>query len=212
MNQPNKQNQRQKGFAHIGLILIAIAIIAAVAFGGWWVWDKNRDNKQASNSNNTSQTNQNKEEKPQTTGETFNCKNEFTLTYPDSLQATMTDANQCLVSNVASSAMPPVGPLPPEQLGLFFNIQATSFKTSKDYLGDHIEHSQEDAALDLKSQEEIELDKGNTATLATVFGGHPVEYEFYFFIYIKNGKAITTTYSVDSNYKDTALAILKSIQ
>lgn len=47
---------RERGFAHLGIIL-AIVIVAAVAFGGWYVWDKNKDDGKPNDSKNSSQTN-----------------------------------------------------------------------------------------------------------------------------------------------------------
>lgn len=41
-----------QGIAHLGLILGIVVVIAAVAFGGWYVWDKNKDDTK-----NSSQTN-----------------------------------------------------------------------------------------------------------------------------------------------------------
>ncbi len=61
---PMKQTVQQKGFAHLGLIIILIISLAAIAFGGWYVWNKNKgENKQADgltqNSNQNQQTQQN---------------------------------------------------------------------------------------------------------------------------------------------------------
>lgn len=209
-----KQNRQEKGLAHLGLIIVAVIVVAAVAFGGWYVWQKNKDDKKDSNSSNTNQTNNqsNNDTNTSPTSKRFNCKGIFTIAYPDSLQATLTDAQQCLISNVSVDEMPPVGPLPSEQLGLFFSVQTTSFTTSKEYLGDYIERSQEDSALELKSQQEIKLDNATNATLASLYGGHPTQHDFYFFVYVKDGKAITTSYPIDSNHKEVALEILKSIE
>lgn len=46
-----------QGIAHLGLILGILVVIAAVAFGGWYVWDKNKDDKGSNSSKNSSQTN-----------------------------------------------------------------------------------------------------------------------------------------------------------
>lgn len=38
-----------QGIAHLGLILAIVVVVAAVAFGGWYVWQKNRDDKPTNN-------------------------------------------------------------------------------------------------------------------------------------------------------------------
>lgn len=54
------KQRNEKGIAHLGVIIAAIVVVAAVAFGGWYVWQKNRDDKNGNGSNN-SQNNQNEE-------------------------------------------------------------------------------------------------------------------------------------------------------
>jgi hypothetical protein len=54
-----KQQIREKGLAHLGLIIAVIVVVAAVAFGGWYVWDKNKDDKNSDGKDNSSQNNQN---------------------------------------------------------------------------------------------------------------------------------------------------------
>jgi hypothetical protein len=203
-----KQIDAQRGFSAI-IVLVAIVVVAGLGFVAWRI-SRPPDTGKTPGSNTRSQ--DQTTEKAKSTDKAFNCQDMFTVFYPDSLRASMTDAGQCLISNVSTEEMPPVGPLPPGQLGLFFNTQATQIATSDKYLDDYIKRSQEDFALELRSQESIKLDNGSLATLASIFGGHPTKHDFYFFIYIKDGTAITTSYPINSNHKETALSILKSIK
>lgn len=52
------KTKRSQGIAHLGLILGIVVVIAAVTFGGWYVWQKNKDDKKSSDSTNSSQSNQ----------------------------------------------------------------------------------------------------------------------------------------------------------
>lgn len=56
MKQRTKHKNTQKGFAHVGVVIAVIAVVAALAVGGWYVWDKNKEEKKTSDS--TSQNNQ----------------------------------------------------------------------------------------------------------------------------------------------------------
>jgi hypothetical protein len=38
-----------QGFAHVGLVALILLVIAVVGFGGWYVWQKNKDDKQNGN-------------------------------------------------------------------------------------------------------------------------------------------------------------------
>ncbi len=49
-----KQNQAEKGIAHIGLILGAIFVLIAVALGGWYVWQQNGSNSNPTDNSQTS--------------------------------------------------------------------------------------------------------------------------------------------------------------
>lgn len=204
-----KINKKESGLVHLGLIIATVLLVAALIFAGWGVWKRSQNKKSEQSSDNTQQINEPQENAK--TEKIFNCKDKFTLAYPESLQATLTDTGQCLVSNVDIEEMPPVGPLPPEQLGLFFGTGTTNF-TSKDYLADYIERSQDDYPLELKTQQELKLNNNDTATLASIYGGHPHPHDFYLFIYVKDGMLVTSSYPVNSNYRETTLAILKSIQ
>lgn len=208
-----KTKDKESGIAHIAIVILVVVVLAAAGFAGWWVW--NKDQKKDTNTpsqNSQSEIENEEEKKTETNSKTFNCKNIFSVTYPASLEVTSTNVGQCLIANVSTNNMPPVGPLPPEQLGLSFGATPTQIATSEGYLADYIQRSQEDAALELRSQEEVSLDYGGTATFATVYGGHPLPHEFYFFVYLKDGKAITTFFPTNSNHKDEALKILKSIR
>jgi hypothetical protein len=44
-----------QGFAHPGMLIAIVLVVAVVGFGGWYVWQKNKDDKQANGSNNTGQ-------------------------------------------------------------------------------------------------------------------------------------------------------------
>jgi prepilin-type N-terminal cleavage/methylation domain-containing protein len=206
----------QKGFSVVE-ILIVIVVVGLLGAVGWLVHDHQKS--KTDDKNSTTQISQQEQkletaETPKDTRKAFDCKSEFSVKYSEPLKASMTtsDPPQCLISNVIPEAMPPVGPLPPEQVGLFFNSNETTQTTSKSYLTYYIEQSKQDYGLTLKGQEEITLDNGKTATLATVYGGHPGPQDFYFFIYIKNGKAITTSFAVNTNYNDLTRTVLKSIQ
>jgi type II secretory pathway pseudopilin PulG len=206
----------QKGFSVVE-ILILIVIVGLLGAVGWLVFDRQKHkNDEQAKTQTTEQTKNESLEQETAKGskKTFDCKGIFSLKYSDPLQASMTTSNppQCLISNVKTEAMPGVGPLPPEQLGLFFNVTETTQNTSKEYLNGYMQPSEQGYELTLKGQEEIKMDNGKTATLATVYGGHPGPHDFYFFIYIKNGKAIMTDFPVNSNHKDLALSVLKSIQ
>lgn len=206
----------QKGFSVVE-ILIVIVVVGLLGAVGWLVYDRQKsksDSKDTSTQASQQEQKQETAETPKDNRKTFDCKGEFSVKYSEPLQASMTtsDPPQCLISNVKTEEMPPVGPLPPEQVGLFFNTNETTQTTSKGYLNDYIEQSKQDYGLTLKGQEEITLDNGKTATLATVYGGHPGPHDFYFFIYIKNGKGITASFPVNTNYKDLTLTVLKSIQ
>lgn len=39
------KQRNEKGIAHLGVIIAALVVTAAVAFGGWYVWQKNGDDK-----------------------------------------------------------------------------------------------------------------------------------------------------------------------
>lgn len=55
-----KQNQSEKGLAHLGLILGAIFVLVAIALGGWYVWQKNKaGDRQSVDRPNASQTTHN---------------------------------------------------------------------------------------------------------------------------------------------------------
>lgn len=54
----------QKGFAHIGLIILAILVLGVVGFAGYWVMNKNKD-KTASDGSNTASQSQSDMEKAQ---------------------------------------------------------------------------------------------------------------------------------------------------
>ena len=41
--------QKEKGIVHLAIIIATVIFIAATAFGGWWVWQKNKDEKQQTN-------------------------------------------------------------------------------------------------------------------------------------------------------------------
>jgi hypothetical protein len=200
----------QKGFSTLEILMVVL-VIGLLGAIGWLVYDR-QDNK----TTQPSQQEQKQETAKAPGGNTkiFDCKGEFSVKYPEPLQASMiaVDPSQCLISNVKTEEMPPVGPLPPEQLGLFFNTDETTQTTGTGYLNDYIELAKQGYSLTLKGQEEIALDNGKTAALATLYGGHPVPHDFYFFVHIKNGKAITTSFPVNTNHKDLTLTVLKSIQ
>lgn len=208
MKQPN-----EKGIAHLGLIIIGVFVVATIAFVSWYVWDRNKGDKKADNSNTLQTTEVEAEKERQvSTAKTFDCKEIFSIVYPEDLQAGTTDAGQCLISNVSVNDMPAAGPLPANQLGLFFTIQSTTAKSTDEYIERYIELSQEDNPLFLKTEEQITLDNGSSATLALIYGGHPTKHDFYLFTYLKNGNAITTSFPANSNFKEIALTILKSIE
>lgn len=54
-------NNKESGIAHVAVVLVAIIVIAAAVFGGWYVWQKN--DKDKSTDADMTQNNQN-EEKP----------------------------------------------------------------------------------------------------------------------------------------------------
>lgn len=203
-----KHRIREKGFTALEVVIVVV-VVAALAFGSWWVWQKNSE--ELKDTTNQTSINSNKEE-GSTGKEIFDCKGIFSVSYPDSLSATLTNSGQCLLSNVDIEDMPATGPLPSSQVGLFFTTQATQIKSSQEYLDDYVQRSQEDYPLELKSHETIKLDNGDFTTLATLYGGHPTEHDFYFFIYIKEGKSITTSYPINSDHKETVLNVLKSIE
>lgn len=209
-----KNNQKGFSVVEIVLVIVVVGLLGAV---GWFVYDRQKNN--ADNEDSATQTTQSEQkqetvETPKDYRKSFDCNGEFSVKYSDPLQASMTTSSppQCLISNVKTEEMPPAGPLLPEQIGLFFNIKETTQISSKGYLRDYIEQSKQDYSLTLKGQEEVTLDNGKIATLATVYGGHPGSHDFYFFIYIKNDKAITTSFPVNTNHKELVLAVLKSIQ
>lgn len=205
----------EKGFSVVE-ILIVVVVVGLLGAVGWLVYDRQKNKTDNSTTTQTSQQEKKQEttEAPKDNRKTFDCKGEFSVKYSEPLQASMTtsDPPQCLISNVTTEEMPPAGPLPPEQVGLFFNVDETTQTSSKGYLNSYIEQSKQYYYLTLKGQEEITLDNGKTATLATVYGGHPGPHDFYFFIYIKKGKAITTSFPVNTNHKDLTLSVLKSTQ
>lgn len=206
----------QKGFSVVE-ILIVVVVIGLLGGVGWLVYDRQKNNNKQAKTQTTEQPiKENQEQETATKSKkTFECNGLYSLKYSDPLQASMTtsDPPQCLISNVKTEEMSGAGPLPPEQLGLFFSANETTQATSKSYLNDYIERSKQDYPLTLKGQEEIRLDNGKTATLATVYGGHPGPHDFYFFVYIKNGNAIiTTSIPINTNHKDVALSVLKSIE
>lgn len=58
------KQRNEKGIAHLGVIIAALVVTAAIAFGGWYVWQKNGDDK-TDKSNNS----QVSKEEPPLTGE-----------------------------------------------------------------------------------------------------------------------------------------------
>lgn len=193
-------------------LLLFVFLLSAIGIVGWLMYGS-----QKSDEDTASLIVKQTAVQQQTTKDsrkTFDCNGIFSLKYPEEVSVSMTtsDPPQCLVSNVSTEEMPPRGPLSPEQLGLFFNTNETTFSNSEDYLSDYIERSKQDYELILKDQESITLDNNKTATLATVYGGHPGPHDFYFFVYVDNGKVVTTdSLPVNTNHKDFALSILKSI-
>lgn len=57
-----KQKRQEQGIAHPGMIIAILLFIAAIAFGGWWVWQKNKDENLKEIPNSSTQGNQNQEE------------------------------------------------------------------------------------------------------------------------------------------------------
>ncbi|MGH7158329.1 MAG: hypothetical protein ACREGD_04675 [Candidatus Saccharimonadales bacterium] len=53
-----KQQHKESGLAHVAIVALVLIVIAAVAFGGWWVWERNKEDGKSSGSKNGSQTNQ----------------------------------------------------------------------------------------------------------------------------------------------------------
>jgi prepilin-type N-terminal cleavage/methylation domain-containing protein len=203
-----RTNQRGFGAIEVVVVLVIIGLIGGV---GWYAWQSKHKDK--SKQTDTTQTAK-EETATLDTRKTFDCNGVFTIKYADSLQATLTtsDPPQCLIANVSSEDMPSVGALPPEQLGLFFSTSKTALATNKDYLNDQIEKSKQSYVLQLKGQEELKLDNGKSAMLATIYGGHPEPHDYYYFVYLKNDTAITTSFPINSDHKDLALSTLKSIQ
>lgn len=44
------KTKSSRGFAHLGLVIGIVIVVAAIAFGGWFVWDTNKDNNKQQNS------------------------------------------------------------------------------------------------------------------------------------------------------------------
>lgn len=67
MKQSNQQNRKEKGFAHVALIAVAVIILALAAFGGWWVWEKNKEGRKTNDAaaQNTDQENEEKVKAPE---------------------------------------------------------------------------------------------------------------------------------------------------
>lgn len=123
------------------------------AGAGFFIWQKNKDRKEVSNSSlqDSSRASVNERENNAKAGmKTFDCQDTFTLIYPVALKAIVTDAGQCLISNIDADKMPPVGPMTPSQLGLFFATESTNAFTGKEYLTDYAKRSQQDYPLELK--------------------------------------------------------------
>lgn len=200
----------QKGFSVVEVLAVTL-IVALIGTIGWLFY-----NNMAGDNNEQPKAQTKEQDSTKSEKKTFDCNEIFSLQYSSPLQASKTtsDPPQCLVSNVKIEEMPPVGPSPPEQLSLFFNTDKTEQTTSKDYLDGDAGQSSigEDYAVTLKDQEELTLDNGKTATLATMYGGHPVPHDYYLFVYIKEGRAITTDFPVNTDHKELALTVLKSIQ
>lgn len=193
---------------------MAVLIIGLVGGAGWYVWQSNNRARTPEPTNAA----QNQQGSQADDGQkTFNCHGKFTFEYEKPLRVTLTESDppQCLVANVTQEEMPPVGPLLPNQLGLFFSADKTTFTTNEDFLANYTKPVTDGlgcCSLELRSQENLELDNGEKAILAQLYGGHPIEHEFYFFVYVKDGAAITTSFPTSSNHKATALNILKSIE
>lgn len=58
-----------QGFAHVGLIIVTVLVVAAAGFAGWYVWQKNQDDKQGNSTNNTSQSNESDQPEPEPTAD-----------------------------------------------------------------------------------------------------------------------------------------------
>ncbi len=52
-----QQNKAEEGIAHIGLIILVVAVLAAITFSAWWVWNKNKISGQKTNLSNNGQQN-----------------------------------------------------------------------------------------------------------------------------------------------------------
>lgn len=212
-----------------------LAIIAVLGLAGWLIWARDTDSPDAANHKDGSSTSKTAGEsttsseagtKPTTSDSSdrskqqqldrkdtsaFTCNSVFSIRHPKNLTATVTDDSQCLVSNTTRDAFPPVGPVNPDQIGLFIDIQPTSFKTAKAYLDDFIKAANKDHPMEVQSTESFKLDNGDTALLARTYGGHPVKYTGYSFVYVTQGKAITTTYGKNTKHKQLIDSMLRTI-
>lgn len=52
-----RQTGAEKGLAQVGMTTMVVFIMAIVGFGGWYVWQKNRDDKKVNNGGENSQSN-----------------------------------------------------------------------------------------------------------------------------------------------------------
>jgi len=202
------------------IVLVAVALAGLVA---WFVWPQKsttgKENAQKTQKTTTSskpaasEDTEQEGNAPEYKGErsSFDCKGDFTISYPKELQATLTQTKQCLIANTSADNFPPVGPVNPDQIGLFFTVRPTPFKDAEKYLEDYIKQSEGSDPLTLKGFKDFKLDNGNTAILAETYGGKPVAYTRYEFVYIKNGNVITTKYGKNTKHEQTISNMLKTV-
>lgn len=201
--------------------LIVLLIIVLAGLGAWVIWpqkstaDKEGTPKPAASSKAATQSastqqhdnvQQNKKDQA-----SFDCKGDFTISHPKEIQSTLTETKQCLIANTSADNFPPVGPVNPDQIGLFFTVRPTSFKNAQKYLDDYSKQPKRSHSLTIKDSKDFKLDNGNTAIMAEMYGGRPVAYDRYEFIYIKNGNVITTHYGKNTKHKQTIDTMLRTL-
>lgn len=84
-----KQSTRQQGFAHIAIILAIVAVLAAVGFGGWYVWEKNKKEEPKQSASSQMESQQKEKGQKAKTPEGYilyeNPKYDFSFAYPEKM-------------------------------------------------------------------------------------------------------------------------------
>ncbi len=204
----------QKGFGPIEIILVVVVVVI-LGFVGWFVWNQRNvasdkatsDAAKVEQSEEVDATDEDTEEQANT--KKYNCNDDFTIEVPKDWYTYHLDNEyeQCTVSNLPKSELPPVGSLSGKNVSFVFGVNE---KVSKSLTVWARESATGGYPAEITDEEELTLDNGDKAILIRTEGGH-YNTEDYHFYYIKDGVGRATGWRADSQLSDQALESVKTI-